>query len=81
MQNGREVYMSVHCCDRMDHELNKQCHEHSIRADCPDALINIVRGGYGLIIHDGGSSVVGISFCPWCGSKLSETGEFSDTAS
>ncbi|WP_438824020.1 DUF6980 family protein [Bacillus sp. JJ1773] len=25
---------------------------------------------YGLIIHDGGTSSIGISFCPWCGSKI-----------
>ena len=28
---------------------------------------------YGLIVHDGGTSVVVIAFCPWCGSKLSES--------
>ncbi|WP_372497657.1 DUF6980 family protein [Priestia megaterium] len=22
------------------------------------------------MIHDGGSSIIGISFCPWCGAKL-----------
>jgi hypothetical protein len=66
--------MSVHCCNRMDHDLNHKCNEHKSRSDCPDALISVVRGGYGLIVHDGGSSVIGIRFCPWCGSKLSEVG-------
>jgi hypothetical protein len=27
-------------------------------------------GVNGLIIHDGGSSSIGIAFCPWCGSTL-----------
>jgi len=25
---------------------------------------------YGLVVHDGGTSSVEISFCPWCGTKL-----------
>jgi hypothetical protein len=29
---------------------------HEDRFDCPDAPIDTVRGGYGLIVHDGGSS-------------------------
>ena len=70
--------MSLHCCDRMDHDLNQSCDVHETRSDCPDALIKVVRGGYGLIIHDGGSSVIEISFCPWCGSKLPEIGDLSE---
>jgi hypothetical protein len=40
--------------------------------ECPDALVNYSEQGkdYGLIIHDGGSSVISIAFCPWCGAKL-----------
>jgi hypothetical protein len=28
---------------------------------------------YGIFIHDGGSSLTLINFCPWCGSKLPES--------
>ena len=56
----------------MDYDLNQSCDKHTDRGDCPDALIAVVRGGYGLIVHDGGSSVIRIDFCPWCGSKLPE---------
>jgi len=59
----------------MDHDLNQKCEVHQSRYDCPDALINVGRGGYGLIVHDGGSSVIEIRFCPWCGSQLSEIGD------
>jgi hypothetical protein len=69
--------MRVHCCDRMDYELNQNCDVHGTREECPDALIKTVRGGYGLIVHDGGSSVIKIRFCPWCGSKLPEIGYIS----
>jgi uncharacterized protein DUF6980 len=46
------------------------CSQHPNRDDCPDALVAVVRGGYGLMIHDGGSSVIEMAFCPWCGAKL-----------
>ena len=72
--------MSLYCCDRMDHDLNQECDVHKSRSDCPDALINMVRGGYGLIIHDGGSFVIEIGFCPWCGSKLPDIGDLSETS-
>jgi hypothetical protein len=70
--------MSVHCCDRMDHDLNQSCDVHEGRFNCPDALMALVRGGYGLIVHDGGSSFIEIAFCPWCGSRLPKIGEVSD---
>ena len=67
--------MTMHCCDRMDFDLSQKCDLHDRRADCPDALIDIVKGGYGLIVHDGGSSVIEIGFCPWCGARLPAIGE------
>jgi len=70
--------MSVHCCDRMDYDLDQECGVHDSRYSCPDALFNVVRGGYGLIVHDGGSSVIEISFCPWCGAKLPKIAEAND---
>ena len=72
--------MSVHCCDRMDYDLNQKCEIHESRADCPDALIAFVRGGYGLVVHDGGSSFIEIQYCPWCGAKLPEIGHGKDSA-
>jgi hypothetical protein len=62
----------------MDHDLNQKCDVHKTRSDCPHAMIEVVRGGYGLIVHDGGSSVVEIGFCPWCGSKLPEMADLSE---
>lgn len=62
--------MPEHCCNCMDYDLNQRCKQHPDRFDCPDALIGILDGQYGIIVHDGGSSVIGIAHCPWCGSKL-----------
>jgi len=50
--------MSKHCCDRMDFDLDQRCDIHPQRHECPDNIVDIVRGGYGLIVHDGGSSVI-----------------------
>ncbi|MCB0337182.1 MAG: hypothetical protein KDD62_12780 [Bdellovibrionales bacterium] len=38
----------------------------------PDSLISYLAkfDEYGLIIHDGGSAVRSIQFCPFCGTKL-----------
>lgn len=48
------------------------CDRHPDRFECPDALLHYGTrtGEYGIIIHDGGSSVVTIQYCPWCGTKL-----------
>jgi hypothetical protein len=62
--------MTIHGCDRMDDDLTRKCDVHESRYDCPNALINSVRSGYGIIVRDGGSSVVEIAFCPWCGKRL-----------
>jgi hypothetical protein len=58
------------CCARMSEELNRICPAHANRSDCPDALVTAMNGGYGLMIHDGGTSAMGIAFCPWCGARL-----------
>ena len=54
----------------MDYDLDQSCDLHPDRFDCADALIAMVDGEYGIIVHDGGSSIVRIAYCPWCGSKL-----------
>jgi len=62
--------MVDHCCSRLAFDLNQKCDQHASRFECPDALIAEVRGVYGMIVHDGGNSLIEISFCPWCGAKL-----------
>jgi hypothetical protein len=64
-----------HCCDMMEKQINYKCPEHINAFDCPDILISYTAtfDEYGIIIHDGGISVIGINFCPWCGSHLPES--------
>jgi len=61
-----------HCCDRMCEELDKNGWVGLNHAQCPDSLVRYVPkyDEYGLIVHDGGSSMIRISFCPWCGARF-----------
>jgi hypothetical protein len=38
--------MDGYCCNRMAFDLNQSYKQHVDRADCPDALIARMRGGY-----------------------------------
>jgi hypothetical protein len=62
----------MHCCEMMRSNVENACDQHADRFDCPDCLVNYDERSrhYGLIIHDGGGSVITIQFCPWCGAKL-----------
>src|SRR6266542_3688536 len=64
-----------HCCQAMTNQLNWRCDQHQDAFDCPDALVVFTARfqEYGLVIHDGGSSVVTIKFCPWCGRRLPDS--------
>lgn len=61
-----------HCCLDMERQIdNWECGEHRTVYECPDAIIsNLPNSGYGIIIHDGGHSLIHINYCPWCGKKL-----------
>jgi ribosomal protein S27AE len=65
--------MDTHCCEMMQSNVDRTCADHPSRYDCPDCLIEYWSAAkkYGLIVHDGGKSIVQIDFCPWCGSGLS----------
>ena len=61
------------CCDRLEAHLRWSCDTHDDPFDCPDAVIIRTASGFGLPIHDGGSSYIEVDFCPWCGGKLADT--------
>lgn len=67
--------MDRHCCEDMRREVERVCEQHPDRFDCPDCLVQYwpkVRE-YGLIVHNGGSAVIVIRYCPWCGAKLPDS--------
>lgn len=59
----------------MDRQTGQMCDEHEDPFSCPDYVISYSEkfDEYGLIIHDGGRSSYGISYCPFCGTKLPES--------
>lgn len=63
------------CCVAMTAALENDCGEHADPFACPDVFVSYAPAfnEYGLIVRDGGTSVVLISFCPWCGAKLPES--------
>lgn len=65
----------AYCCESMKNQLTSVCPDG--HDECPDRLIHRSTT-YGIIIHDGGSSKLGISFCPWCGANLADFAEPPD---
>lgn len=64
--------MKKHCCEDMTYHASFKCDFHDNPFECPDKIIIFDKkdNEYGLIIHDGGSSSIGIIFWPWCGLRL-----------
>jgi hypothetical protein len=64
----------IYCCAQMKRQVEHSCDVHPDLSDCPDSLV--VYGGetsgFGLRVHDGGSSFIAIRHCPWCGTDLLE---------
>ncbi len=56
----------------MTRNLASECDRHPDPADCLDSLVSYLApfDEYGIRVHDGGSSSVVISYCPWCGERL-----------
>ena len=61
------------CCEAMRYFSSNHCPVHHSPFECPDWLVlfDETSNDYGIIVHDGGQSVVTIQYCPWCGSLLS----------
>jgi hypothetical protein len=72
---GHNELVTQHCCEAMTRQVDWHCDTYAGRYDCADALISYAAKfrEYGLIIHDGGTSSIIISYCPWCGARLPES--------
>ena len=58
------------CCSSFKDRISNKCRVHS-RYRCPDVLLDRHSDGkVGIIVHDGGCSMVVINYCPWCGRKF-----------
>jgi len=61
-----------YCCLVMAKHVSDSLDENQeIQHDNHDVIMNKWKDGtFGIPIHDGGSSVVEINFCPWCGENI-----------
>ena len=70
----RKFDYTKHCCLQMSFQISTpnlmpdEEDDHDIIMKYHD-----VYDEYGIPIYDGGSSVIQINYCPWCGSKLPES--------
>lgn len=63
------------CCADMRRHLEMKCDLHQDEWECADNVIGRYSDGrLGLIIHDGGSSMYEINYCPWCGKSVPQPG-------
>jgi len=65
--------MPPYCCEIFQEKVEFTCDVHkALMTDCCDYLIAYSEhhGAYGLVIHDGGSSMCMINYCPWCGTDI-----------
>jgi hypothetical protein len=64
--------MDNYCCKVLEQNSVCDCKEHLDKYACPDVLIDYHEktNKFGIIVHDGGTSMVEINYCPWCGTKL-----------
>ena len=60
------------CCEKMQDQLDVTCPDHhDDMSQCPDSLVaRFSSRDYGLRVHDGGTAVMPIDYCPWCGTRL-----------
>jgi hypothetical protein len=68
-------FCAAPCCHGMQRALTNTCQHHDDPFHCSDALVaySPVFDEYGLIVHDGSTSYILISHCPWCATKLPES--------
>lgn len=67
---------AIHCCAEMSNSLAVSCEHHTDPFECPDVALvhHQIFGEYGIPIRDGSGSYLLITYCPWCGAKLPESG-------
>jgi len=75
---GRGVNPADYPCIHVAYHCTRPCEIHSDAWQCPDMTLVCTPSGFGIPVRDGGTSVVRIQYCPWCGTKLSGPGAAPD---
>ena len=71
---GKGFDYESYCCMMMADKVYQSLDEAGeIKYGDSDVIINKWDEGlYGIPVHDGGTSMVVINYCPWCGTKLNK---------
>lgn len=66
--------MTKNCCEELE-QATVNCKQHHLAETCPDKVISYIPkfDEYGVLIQDGGTSMLTIKYCPWCGHQLPES--------
>lgn len=68
------------CCKVMQGYLDRKCQQHPDPWDCTDyVVIEASDGRIGIPVRDGGTSIIVLDYCPWCGTALPHQVESGDT--
>jgi len=68
---NRGVDLASYPCVHVAYHSTQTCDIHSDAWECPDMTLVCTAGGFGIPVRDGGTSVIRIKYCPWCGINLS----------
>ncbi len=71
---GRGVNPADYPCIHVAYHSTHPCDIPSDSWECPDMILVRTSSGFGIPVRDGGTDVVRIEYCPWCGTKLSGPG-------
>jgi len=73
---GKEQF--TYCCRRMTEMINLGLDRNGeIVFDNVNVIMRRMPDGtFGIPVYDGGTSIVVITFCPWCGNSLIPEGEY-----
>jgi hypothetical protein len=67
----RGVDLATFPCVHVAYHSTSRCDVHADTWECPDTTLVRTTDGFGIPVRDGGTSMIRIQFCPWCGISLS----------
>src|SRR5262249_34074584 len=67
---GRGVDLAHYPCVHVAYHSTHLCEQHADAWECPDMTLVRTKSGFGIPVRDGGTSVIRIDYCPWCGISL-----------
>jgi hypothetical protein len=68
---SRGVDLASYPCVHVAYHSTHTCAIHADAWECPDVTLVRTASGFGIPVRDGGTSVIRIDYCPWCGINLS----------